>query len=190
MADAGFRLNDDHQSTHGALQARVQRLQSAFASISRTRMAGLPVMHPGLWVEALGFAPMPDEHADPPTEPLDLGALGVLVTPWFMNLVWLAPERTGVEPLAQGISRIRSLGTEHFGFIGAREAQAGDYEMCSLFSPMFEFASQAAARATALAVLDTLRAATAHAAQLERPPLTPPPRRAFLFGRSTTAQTR
>ena len=43
-----------------------------------------------------------------------------------------------------------------FEFIGAREATLGDYQACSLCSPMFEFADQREARATALAALDAL----------------------------------
>jgi [NiFe] hydrogenase assembly HybE family chaperone len=43
-----------------------------------------------------------------------------------------------------------------FEFIGAREATLGDYQACSLCSPMFEFADQRESRATALAALDAL----------------------------------
>jgi [NiFe] hydrogenase assembly HybE family chaperone len=43
-----------------------------------------------------------------------------------------------------------------FEFIGAREPTLGEYQACSLFSPMFEFADQREARATARAALDAL----------------------------------
>jgi hypothetical protein len=61
---------------------------------------------------------------------------------------------------------LRRVGTEGFDFIGGFEAGFGRYDACSLLSPMFEFANPAAARATALAVLATLRqpAVTAPAA--------------------------
>jgi [NiFe] hydrogenase assembly HybE family chaperone len=43
-----------------------------------------------------------------------------------------------------------------FEFISAREPLLGDYQSCSLFSPMFEFADPDGARATAVAALAAL----------------------------------
>lgn len=178
-------------SAQVALDARVQNLQQAFVGIARGRMAGLPLVNPALAVEALGFAAQPDERA--PRSPNQQGeeggggegGLGVLLTPWFMNLVWLPLRPAGEAALPQGVSRVRRIGGERFEFIGAHEDQAGAYEMCSLFSPMFEFTDQAAARATALAVLAALRVPPAPAATVA-----PPPRRAFLFGRGAAAGSR
>lgn len=178
-------------SAKAALDARVQDLQQAFAGIASSRMAGLPLMHPALAVEALGFAAQPDEYA--PRSPNQRGeeegggegGLGVLLTPWFMNLVWLPLWSAGAAALPQGVSRVRRIGGERFEFIGAHEGQAGAYEMCSLFSPMFEFTDQAAARATALAVLDALRVPPAPVTAV-----VPPPRRAFLLGRGAAAGLR
>lgn len=79
----------------------------------------------------------------------------MLVTPWFMNLVWLPAEAT--VPTAVGATRMRRVGNEALPFIGAHEEGFGAYEACSLFSPMFEFADHEAALATARAVLDALR---------------------------------
>jgi [NiFe] hydrogenase assembly HybE family chaperone len=163
---------------------RARELAARFARIATADMAGIPLLHPGLAVRALGFAP--DESGT--------GACGVLVTPWFMNLVWLplaagsgaaagddsAARPPPAAPLAPGAMRERRVGNERFTFIGACDDVLGPYEACSLFSPMFEFADQAAAEATAQAVLDALRA--------------PPPapavdggRRAMLFGRRAGA---
>jgi [NiFe] hydrogenase assembly HybE family chaperone len=154
-----------HQDT---LVRRVAALEQAFRTIERTRMRGVPMLHSRLHVEAVGFERVhePDGGA---------AALGVLVTPWFMNLIWLRLDDTPVQPV--GKVRSRMLGEAHLEFIGALEGTFGGYEMCSLFSPMFEFADHAAARATALEVLRVLRAP---------PPCTPasvPARRAFLTGR-------
>jgi [NiFe] hydrogenase assembly HybE family chaperone len=43
-----------------------------------------------------------------------------------------------------------------FEFIGSRDAQLGEYQACSLFSPMFDFADQQTACDTALAALQAL----------------------------------
>ena len=117
-------------------------MQQAFERIARTRMADMPLNNPRLDVATVDF------RAD-----ADGGfALGVLVTPWCMNLLRL-PLRDGLHDelgvLGVGITGIRELGARRFDFIGAHEPGLGAFEACSLFSPMFEFADQAAALATA-----------------------------------------
>ena len=78
--------------------------------------------------------------------------------------------------------RLRRVGEAEIEFTVASDAAVGVFECCSLFSPMFEFAHQASAVATAQCALDELRqavpAAQAPATLLERPA-----RRSFLFGR-------
>lgn len=163
------------------LAPRVQALLALYQHIAATRMAGLPLCNAVLAVQAVGFAPLPGSG----------GALGVLITPWFINLVWLPvgeplrDEHGQVLPaLRLGDSRVRAVGHERFDFIGAHEEGFGPYEACSLFSPVFEFGDQASAVATAEAVLGLLRT----------PPEPPPPaaarpeaeavpaRRRFLLG--------
>lgn len=142
-----------------------------FTEIAEQRMQGLPVMNPALQVEALGFAIELDEYGVPD------GVLGILLTPWFMNLIWLPMNRANT--LAPGAGASRALHGQQLDFIGAEDEQLGRYESCSLFSPMFEFADQAIARATAEQVLVLLRQPSpAPAAQ--HPALN---RRELLFGR-------
>lgn len=155
------------------LAARVGALVELYRHIAGTRMDGVPILHAGLSVRAIGF------------ERVGSGALGILLTPWFMNLVWLPIEAAEDEPvLAVGASRARGVGNERFDFIGAFEEGFGPYEACSLFSPMFEFEDQAAAVATAEHVLALLRQPPPEpvAALPVAPPV--PSRRALLFGRS------
>jgi [NiFe] hydrogenase assembly HybE family chaperone len=124
---------------------RAQALAARFAHIAATRMAGVALCHPRLQVAAVGFRP---DAAG--------GAWGVLLTPWFMNLVWL-PDAGEAAPLPPGSTRRRVLGRECFEMVGAFEDGVGAFEACSLFSPMHEFADQAAALATADAALQHLR---------------------------------
>lgn len=154
------------------MTARAARLVAAFEHIARTRMAGVPVLNAVLAVEAVGFAAQTDAAGE-------RGVMGVLVTPWFMNLIWL-PADPADDSHGVGETRLHVVGDERFEFIGAHEPSVGAYALCSLFSPMFEFADQAAARATARAVLDTLRAAPVATPVTEPAPA----RRSFLFGRS------
>lgn len=190
-----------------ALRARTDALVASFASVAQTRMAGVPILNPALRVEALGFelceataAPIPAEtptHTEAQTSEAP-GAVGVLITPWFMNLVWFPLERSN-QADGVGHSRLRRVGAECFDFIGGYEPGFGCYDACSLFSPMFEFADPAAAHATALAVLDALRQpvvtapVVAPARTATQPPRQGKPpelaaRRAFLLGRRPSAQ--
>lgn len=152
------------------LAARLAALEGCFRAIQRERLRGLPMLNPALAVQAVDFEPEPGHGL----------ALGVLVTPWFMNLVRL-PLAAGVETLAPGESAPRTLGARRFDFIGAHEETLGPFEACSLFSPMAEFADQDGAVATARAVLEQLRGRPA-----TRPPAQPA-RRGFLFGRHGAA---
>ena len=138
---------------------RIAALESVFRQIAATRMAGLPLLNPRLQVRALGFE-------------ADRGvACGMLVTPWFMNLLRL-PLDDSVEMLKPLQKGERDVGPRCFEFIGANEPGIGAFEASSLFSPMFEFEDHAAAVATAREVLGLLR-----------PPPAVPSRRGFLFGR-------
>lgn len=193
------------------LASRVAALVRQFEHIAVTRMAGLPVLNPALQVQAVGFATEPDQPAM---------ALGVLVTPWFMNLIRLPLADTVLDLLpAPGCDAPLQLGAQQLDVIGAHEDVIGRYALCSLFSPMADFADQAGAVATALAVLDLLRptadapprpgqpapaaaALAAPAAATSSAPTAPAPsaalaaapqqpaRRGFLFGRLAGAAPR
>jgi len=157
------------------LDQRVAALQDLFAHIAATRMDGVPILKPELRVQAVGFEPAADATA----------GVGVLITPWFMNLVWLPMDPESADTTAPGATRERCVGNEVFPFIGAHERGFGRYEVCSLFSPMFEFADHDAALATALAVLEELR----------KPATVPPSapdrsRRALLLGRGGAGSLR
>lgn len=197
-------MNRPRTPAHDPLARRVQALEAAFAEIAATRMAGMPIVHPRLAVQAVGF--------EPEGEPEAGGcALGVLVTPWFMNLVRLPLSDAAALALpAPGLGAPHRVGGWRFDFFGGDEDGLGRYASASLFSPMAEFADQAAAVATARAVLAQLRAsalpsargagtpaAAPHAGAGAAPgpgaaaPQGPafstvpgPARRGFLFGRS------
>ena len=174
----------------GQLAARVDQLVQCFERIARQGMAGLPIVHPGLAIEAIGF-----RLAAAPADAVrgDDEAVGVLVTPWFMNLVWLPLLRRDDEA-GVGLVTSRTLADRRFEALGGYEPDVGAFSACSLFSPMFDFVDMSAARATALAVLQALEpghgadkagpAEVAHAAAL----VPRPGRRHFLVGRRGAGQ--
>lgn len=172
----------------------VRRLEATFDELSRTRMAGLPVCHGGLRVQAVGCRPWQVEAPAGTTGPTSpTGLLGVLITPWFMNLVWRLDEgQQGAGDwlhLPVGTAGRLQMGSQSLSFMGHHDPELGHYTACSLISPMFQFADHAAAVATAEAVMDTVSsehaARVAPAAEAEAP--AQPARRGFLLGRRHTA---
>lgn len=119
------------------------RLNAAFRVVA-ARMQGLAFVNPALEVEAVAFAPW-QQHW-----------LGVMVTPWFMNLVLLPRERSQWLPLPLGDKRLLRFPAGAYEFIGAGDAIIGEHQTCSLFSPMDRFESHAAARLVAQMARDAL----------------------------------
>ena len=120
-----------------------RRLQDAFEAIARTRMAGMPLVNPRLRVEAVGFHAWEGQW------------LGVLVTPWSINVV-LMPGEGAWPALAKGGERMVDLPAGCFRFVAGFDEAIGEYHACPLFSPALEFADQDAARVAAEAALRAL----------------------------------
>jgi len=170
--------------------APAQRLASRFRAAA-ARMAGLAVVNPALEVEAVEFARW------------DGRWLGVMVTPWSMNLVLLPDDPAAWRALAAGATRRYAFPAGDYEFVGASDPEFGDYQVCSLFSPMDAFADQASACLVAslarAALFDPANAADANAsapppatgpsdgpgplARLERSLDAPLSKRGFLHGR-------
>jgi [NiFe] hydrogenase assembly HybE family chaperone len=119
------------------------RLVAAFRAAA-ARMRGLAIVNPALDVEAVGFAPW-EAHW-----------LGVMLTPWCMNLMLLPRDPAAWQPLAPGAKRHHAFPAGSYEFVGAQDAAVGDYEVCSLLSPLLEFDDQATARLVARLARDAL----------------------------------
>ena len=120
------------------------RLEAAFRAIGVGRMRGLPFVNEALEVEAVGFAHW-DGHW-----------LGCLVTPWCMNLVLLPRDAAAWQSVPPGDKVAYRFPAGVYDFVAGREETIGEYQACSLFSPMFEFADHESARLTAQAALQAL----------------------------------
>ena len=119
------------------------RLEACFAEIAATRMEGVPILNHALFVQAVGGRDWGD------------GWLCVLITPWFMNLMFL-PDSEKEPGVATGTKRNFAFPAGQFEFIAGHEDAIGHYWMCSLFSPVFEFPDQETAEATAMAAINAL----------------------------------
>jgi [NiFe] hydrogenase assembly HybE family chaperone len=136
-------------------EARIRRdLEAAFNAVLATRMRDLPLVNPALSVEAVGFKRCGEDW------------LGVMVTPWSMNLLLLPGENSAWQGLATGGKIERQFPFGLYEFTLGDDELIGRYALCSLFSPMLEFADHASALAAAQAALQTLL--TAPRRQLSR----------------------
>lgn len=113
---------------------------AAFYGAAERGMRDLPVFNSALRVAAIGFHAR-DDHA-----------FGVMVTPWFMNLVRI-PLQAAIRQLPHGSAVARALPAGTLEFTVGRLDGFGIIESCSLFSPMFGFADQQAAEQAAAAAL-------------------------------------
>jgi len=130
-------------------------LERIFADIRETRMGGVPVLNHRLDVEVVGMQPWGGY------------CLAILITPWFMNLMLLPNEGDDWSDLPLGSTQYHVFPSGLYEFILGDEAGVGRYQMCSLFSPMYGFESQASAVATAEAAMAAImRAAPRHWALL------------------------
>jgi [NiFe] hydrogenase assembly HybE family chaperone len=129
-----------------SLQQINHQLEITFTHIQTERMKDVPIINDKLFVKAIDFQNWQDYY------------LGILVTPWFMNLLLLPLDNTKASDdefnIGQEIPHIFPSG--RYTFIAAYEEALGSYQSCSLFSPMFEFENQEAAELTAKAALIAL----------------------------------
>jgi [NiFe] hydrogenase assembly HybE family chaperone len=122
-------------------------LEAVFRRIQAETMAGVPILNPALTVEAVGFSRWQDHW------------LGIVITPWFMNLVLVPGAAASWQSVAPGLRLFRKFPSGDFAFLGSDEPEVGEFQSCSLFSPMGQFAEQAGAREVACAALEALQRA-------------------------------
>lgn len=121
----------------------VAELVRQFESIYRDHMQDLPIVNPRLAVEASGF-----------TE-YDRGCLGVLITPWFMNLVLLARDAAWSDH-AQGDMVTLDFPSGSIDFTICHDNILGTYLTAVLFRSVSDFPDQQTARALAAEVMQGL----------------------------------
>ena len=106
-------------------------------------MRDLPIVNPVLEVEAVGF------------RVFDVHQIGVLITPWFMNLVLLLGTNIG-SSLKQGSKSTLRLPSGPIEFITSQDETLGPYLTAVLFRSVADFADQDTTRAVALEVMQEL----------------------------------
>lgn len=120
-----------------------RRLVAAFEKAEES-MVGLPIHNDRLQVEAVGFRVYGET------------LVGVMITPWSMNLVSLPLSEEAASTGVLGSTRLLGFPSGGYQFLLGRMDGVGLMETCSLFSPMDEFDDPAVAREAALAALEGL----------------------------------
>ena len=123
---------------HEAVQRLVRYYEEAAG-----RMQGMPVCNPALIVEGVDF------------RELDGRRIGVIVTPWFMNLTVL-PAAADRSAWRNGAAARIAVPSGLYDFVVSEAGDAGLIATRSLFSLMHEFAGQDSARAAARAAVEAL----------------------------------
>jgi [NiFe] hydrogenase assembly HybE family chaperone len=119
-------------------------VEDAYRLIERERMQGIPILNRALQVETVGFRGWNRKW------------IGILVTPWFMNVMLLPGNGAHWPRLSAGAKHTWRLPYAPMEFMVGYEESIGEYHLCSLFSPTLLFPDQDAARATAWEAMDTL----------------------------------
>ena len=126
------------------MNEKVAALVAEFREIHSATMRNGPFSNEAISVEAVGFRAWEGHW------------LGVLITPWFMNLMLLPGPNDRWSAIQTGTKELVAFPSGLYEFINVQRAGAGAYKACSLFSPMGEFASQLQATDVARAVMMAL----------------------------------
>ncbi len=121
-------------ATDDPLTARIETLVAHFAEISETQMKDLPIYNHALVVEAIGFRPFCARY------------VGVLITPWFINLISL-PRTLQPQTIDSGDGQetVDLPGGPQI-FLRSFDPAIGEFSSKSLLSALFHLHSQQAAR--------------------------------------------
>jgi [NiFe] hydrogenase assembly HybE family chaperone len=112
-------------------------LTEHYCQLWQTQMRGLPFVNPALQVEAIGFV----RHAG--------DWLGVVVTPWFLNLFLINGGGSLWGDIPAGQRRYVALPCGALQFIADDDPVIGLYQYCPLIAPVTAIASMDEARQAA-----------------------------------------
>ncbi|WPC66832.1 [NiFe]-hydrogenase assembly chaperone HybE [Rhodoferax ferrireducens] len=116
-------------------------VEAAFSRIQQECMVDVPILNPALAVEAIDFQRWQGHW------------LGMVVTPWCMSLLLVPGSTDNWVSAGENNRRFVRFPAGDFAFLGGHETELGEYQSCSLFSPMGKFSTQSEATMTARASL-------------------------------------
>ncbi|ABK44998.1 hypothetical protein Mmc1_2498 [Magnetococcus marinus MC-1] len=125
-------------------QSLMQQLETTFTAIHKNQMQGIPLLNPMIRVEAVGF------------QRWQVGWLGVVITPWLMNLVYIPDDASALEAAPLGDKQVHRFPERSYTMLVNDFAGVGRCWSFSIHSPMGEFPAHDAAVARAEAFLALL----------------------------------
>jgi len=108
----------------------VEKLVKQFLFIEKERMQDIPIVNKALKVQAIGFKYWEDHF------------IGILITPWFMNLMLLPKQDEDWSNLVPGNREEHIFPAKSCTFIVNELEEYGYYKSHPLHSPMFKFDTQ------------------------------------------------
>jgi [NiFe] hydrogenase assembly HybE family chaperone len=123
-------------------------LEAHYRHVWQTRMHDMPFVNPALGVEAIGFALYEGDW------------LGVVITPWFLNLLLVSGGGQLWGDIPAGERRYLNLPCGTMQFIADDDPDIGPYQYCPLIAPVSNLTDMAQARAVAADALKTVFAQT------------------------------
>ncbi len=126
------------------LETLTQRIEAVFKRIENEQMQGIPLLNPALQVQTIGF------------QSFEGRTVGVVITPWLMNLVLLPAEGEEWSDLKLGDKTRHRFPANEFHFMVNEIDGIGICQTHSLYSPMNEFMDQDHAVAAAESFMQTL----------------------------------
>ncbi len=123
---------------------KVTILESAFNKIYKERMHDIPIINDKIEVRVIGFQQWQNSY------------LCIMITPWFMNLMLLPGKTENWDEKRETTANTHTFPSGNYQFLVGFEPGIGKYQMCSLFSPMFEFSDNDAAVETAKVAITEL----------------------------------
>ncbi len=118
-----------------------EAVEQAFFRIQQERMVGVPILNPALSVAAIDFQCWQGHW------------LGIVVTPWCMSMLLVPGSAENWVSAGQNKRRFVKFPAGDFAFLGSDETELGEFQSCSLFSPMDKFSCQSEATMIARASL-------------------------------------
>lgn len=125
-------------------QVMAKIVEQAFDRILRENMQGVPILNSRVRVQTLGFQHYQDR------------VVGIVITPWLMNVILLPTEDDNWSDLALGHKQSHVFPSKTCKFVVNEIDDIGFCQTHSLYSPMNEFPSHEHAERVAQDFIDAL----------------------------------
>lgn len=119
-------------------------LEAHYRHVWQTRMHDMPFVNAALVVEAIGFARFEGDW------------LGVVITPWFLNLLLISGGGQLWGDIPAGERRYLNLPCGTLQFLADDDPDIGPYQYCPLIAPVSNISDMATARQAATDALESV----------------------------------